>query len=282
MNSNEKQKEYWTNSAGNLWVKDKSEKDNMLEPLGNYALSKFNIIEGMNILDIGCGTGKTTTQLVKKIGNSGHVLGLDLSETMINEARKYSDKDKTSNIDFLVQDVQNEKLKNLEYDAAFSRFGVMFFSDPIMAFKNIYSSLKNDGLLTFICWQNQKENPWYNSGLEIVKKYVDIPIPEKKSPGPFAYANKNYIQEILIGSEFKDIKFYSLEIDIELFKGFTLDSAVKDYLDTTPIFKENVLLLNSIDKKNLFLEIKNVWNKNFKDKYLLFPSKTWVICCKKY
>ena len=282
MNSNEKQKEYWTNSAGNLWVKDKSEKDNMLEPLGNYALSKFNIIEGMNILDIGCGTGKTTTQLAKKIGSSGHVLGLDLSETMINEARKYSDKDKTSNIDFLVQDVQNEKLKNLEYDAAFSRFGVMFFSDPIMAFKNIYSSLKNDGLLTFICWQNQKENPWYNSGLEIVKKYVDIPIPEKKSPGPFAYANKNYIQEILIGSEFKDIKFYSLEIDIELFKGFTLDSAVKNYLDTTPIFKENVLLLNSIDKKNLFLEIKNVWNKNFKDKYLLFPSKTWVICCKKY
>ena len=282
MNSNEEQKDYWTNSAGKLWVKDKFEKDNMLEPLGNYALSKFNIIEGMNILDIGCGTGKTTTQLAKKIGNSGHVLGLDLSETMINEARKYSDKDKTSNIDFLVQDVQNEKLKNLEYDAAFSRFGVMFFSDPIMAFKNIYSSLKNDGLLTFICWQNQKENPWYNSGLEIVKKYVDIPIPEKKSPGPFAYANKNYIQEILIGSEFKDIKFYSLEIDIELFKGFTLDSAVKDYLDTTPIFKENVLLLNSIDKKNLFLEIKNVWNKNFKDKYLLFPSKTWVICCKKY
>ena len=209
-------------------------------------------------------------------------MGLDLSETMINEARKYSNKDKTSNIDFLVQDVQNEKLKNLEYDAAFSRFGVMFFSDPIMAFKNIYSSLKNDGLLTFICWQNQKENPWYNSGLEIVKKYVDIAVPEKNSPGPFAYANKNYIQEILIGSEFKDIKFYSLEIDIELFKGFTLDSAVKDYLDTTPIFKENVLLLNSIDKKNLFLEIKNVWNKNFKDKYLLFPSKTWVICCKKY
>ena len=282
MNSNEKQKEYWTNSAGNLWVKDKSEKDNMLEPLGNYALSKFNIIEGMNILDIGCGTGKTTTQLAKKIGSSGHVLGLDLSETMINEARKYSDKDKTSNIDFLVQDVQNEKLKNLEYDAAFSRFGVMFFSDPIMAFKNIYSSLKNDGLLTFICWQNQKENPWYNSGLEIVKKYVDIAVTEKNSPGPFAYANKNYIQEILISSEFKDIKFYSLEIDIELFKGFTLDSAVKDYLDTTPIFKENVLLLNSIDKKNLFLEIKNVWNKNFKDKYLLFPSKTWVICCKKY
>ena len=207
MNSNEEQKDYWTNSAGKLWVKDKVEKDNMLEPLGNYALSKFNIIEGMNVLDIGCGTGITTTQIAKKINNIGYVSGLDFSETMINEAIKYSEKLGIKNINFAVKDIQNEELKILEYDAAFSRFGVMFFSDPIMAFKNIYSSLKNDGLLTFICWQNQKENPWYNSGLEIVKKYVDIVVPEKNSPGPFAYANKNYIQEILIGSEFKDIKF---------------------------------------------------------------------------
>ena len=112
MNSNEKQKEYWTNSAGNLWVKDKSEKDNMLEPLGNYALSKFNIIKGMTVLDIGCGTGKTTTQIAKQIGSSGHVSGLDLSETMIKEARKYSDKDKVRNIKFLVQEAKQEILKN--------------------------------------------------------------------------------------------------------------------------------------------------------------------------
>ena len=281
MNSNEKQKEYWTNSAGNLWVKDKSEKDNMLEPLGNYALSKFNIIEGMNVLDIGCGTGKTTTQIAKEIGSSGHVSGLDLSETMIKEARKYSDKDKISNINFLVQDIQNEQLKKLEYDAAFSRFGVMFFSDPIMAFKNIYSSLKSDGLLTFICWQDQKENPWYNSGLEIVKKYVDIPIPEKKSPGPFAYADKTYIGNILIEAGYKGIEFYNYEKDIQLFKNFTLEQAISDYLESTPIFKKEVSLLSSKNKKNIFLDIKETWAPFYKDNYLIFSSKTWIVCCKK-
>ena len=281
MNSNEEQKDYWTNSAGKLWVKDKVEKDNMLEPLGNYALSKFNIIEGMNVLDIGCGTGITSTQIAKKINNIGYVTGLDLSETMINEATKYSEKLGIKNINFAVKDIQNEELKILEYDAAFSRFGVMFFSNPIMAFKNIYSALKKNGILTFICWQSQKENPWYNSGLEIVKKYIDVPLPKENSPGPFAYADKSYIHNILTNSGYKDIEFYSYEKDIELFKGFTLESAIREYIESTPIFKEKILILDALDKEKIFLEIKDIWEPYFKDKHLLFPSKTWVIKCKK-
>ena len=281
MNSNEEQKDYWTNSAGKLWVKDKVEKDNMLEVLGNYALSKFNIIEGMNVLDIGCGTGITTTQIAKKINNIGYVSGLDFSETMINEAIKYSEKLGIKNINFAVKDIQNEELKILEYDAAFSRFGVMFFSNPIMAFKNIYSALKKNGILTFICWQSQKENPWYNSGLEIVKKYIDVPLPKENSPGPFAYADKSYIHNILTNSDYKDIEFYSYEKDIELFKGLTLESAIREYIESTPIFKEKMLILGALDKEKIFLEIKDIWEPYFKDKHLLFPSKTWVIKCKK-
>ena len=281
MNSNEEQKDYWTNSAGKLWVKDKVEKDNMLEPLGNYALSKFNIIEGMNVLDIGCGTGITTTQIAKKINNIGYVSGLDFSETMINEAIKYSEKLGIKNINFAVKDIQNEELKILEYDAAFSRFGVMFFSNPIMAFKNIYSALKKNGILTFICWQSQKENLWYNSGLEIVKKYIDVPLPKENSPGPFAYADKSYIHNILTNSGYKDIEFYSYEKDIELFKGLTLESAIREYIESTPIFKEKMLILGALDKEKIFLEIKDIWEPYFKDKHLLFPSKTWVIKCKK-
>ena len=281
MNSNEEQKDYWTNSAGKLWVKDKVEKDNMLEPLGNYALSKFNIIEGMNVLDIGCGTGITTTQIAKKINNIGYVSGLDFSETMINEAIKYSEKLGIKNINFAVKDIQNEELKILEYDAAFSRFGVMFFSNPIMAFKNIYSALKKNGILTFICWQSQKENLWYNSGLEIVKKYIDVPLPKENSPGPFAYADKSYIHNILINSGYKDIEFYSYEKDIELFKGLTLEPAIREHIESTPIFKEKILILGALDKEKIFLEIKDIWEPYFKDKHLLFPSKTWVIKCKK-
>ena len=98
MYSNDKQKEYWTNSAGKLWVKDKLEKDNMLEPLGNYALSKFIVSKGSNIIDIGCGTGHTSVQLSNMVGKHGHIDGFDLSQTMIDEALKYSNSLEKKNI----------------------------------------------------------------------------------------------------------------------------------------------------------------------------------------
>ena len=277
MYSNDKQKEYWTNSAGKLWVKDKLEKDNMLEPLGNYALSKFIVSKGSNIIDIGCGTGHTSVQLSNMVGKHGHIDGFDLSQTMIDEALKYSNSLKKKNISFTVQDIQNEILKSKNYDAAFSRFGIMFFSNPIMAFTNIFNSLKNNGLLTFICWQKQSENIWYNLGLEIVKKYVDVPVTEEKSPGPFAFADKNYLQNILLNAGYKNIEFFQYNKEIELFKGYTLESSVRDYLNSTPIFKEKVLLLNNKEKENLFIQIKDAWAPFYKDKYLLFPSKTWVV-----
>ena len=76
MNSNEKQKEYWTNSAGNLWVKDKSEKDNMLEPLGNYALSKFNILQLLIPCDLIIEVDKISEDPSLFILNIAHVLAI--------------------------------------------------------------------------------------------------------------------------------------------------------------------------------------------------------------
>ena len=281
MKSNDKQKEYWTNSAGKLWVKEKIEKDNMLEPLGNYALSKFSIGKGLNVLDIGCGTGKVSAQLSIMVGSKGHVSGFDLSKTMIDEAVRYSDSLHIKNITFKVKDIQNDKLDSEIFEAAFSRFGVMFFSDPTLAFKNIFNSLKRNGLLTFICWQNQSDNPWYNLGLEVVKKYIELPVVKDRNPGPFAFSDKTYTKEILISSGFKNIDFFEFEKNVELYKGFTLDASIKHYIKTTPIFKEKVELLSVKNKKNLFQDIKNIWSSYYSSNYLLFPSKTWIVSCTK-
>ena len=281
MKSNDKQKEYWTNSAGKLWVKEKIEKDNMLEPLGNYALSKFSIEKGLNVLDIGCGTGKVSTQLSIMVGSKGHVSGFDLSKTMIDEAVRSSDTLDIKNITFKVKDIQNDKLDSEIFEAAFSRFGVMFFSDPTLAFKNIFNSLKRNGLLTFICWQNQSDNPWYNLGLEVVKKYIELPVVKDRNPGPFAFSDKTYTKEILISAGFKNIDFFGFEKNVELYKGFTLDASIKHYIKTTPIFKEKVELLSVKNKKNIFQDIKNIWSSYYSSNYLLFPSKTWIVSCTK-
>ena len=173
MNSNIKQKEFWTGPAGKVWVEGKNEKDNMLLPLGNFLLKNIKFKSNMNILEIGCGTGYVMKQLRDSIGITGSVTGVDISQTMIKEAETYIKKNGLDNTDCKVLDAENDSLGESQYDLVCSRFGVMFFKNPFKAFENMYKALKNNSYIHFICWQDHKTNPWNSLPLRVVKKYID-------------------------------------------------------------------------------------------------------------
>ena len=126
MSSNQKQKDFWTGPAGKIWVEGKAEKDNMLLPLGNVLLERSNILSGMEVLEVGCGTGYIMGQLSSKVGSNGKVIGVDISKTMISEAKKYLDNLEVKNAKCKVLDVENDDLEIKNYDAIFSRFGAKF------------------------------------------------------------------------------------------------------------------------------------------------------------
>ena len=255
MTSNIKQKEFWTGPAGKVWVEGKAEKDNMLLPLGNSALRKTHIIPGMKVLDIGCGTGFVSVQLSGAVSDKGQVTGVDISETMIKEAKRHTKKLKITNTRFEVIDVENDKLKKDYYDEVFSRFGVMFFSNPIKAFNNINNSMKSGAFMTFVCWQEQKINLWYDFPLNVVKKYIDIPDFHSKAPSPFAFSSKKYIREILNNSNFKNINIIDNEENIKLYKGLNLKDAVKEYMHNTPIFQKQFLSMTIKEKKEIYIDL---------------------------
>mgnify|MGYP001253474574 FL=1 len=165
-----------------------------------------NLKVDSNVLDVGCGCGATTLEIAKKVSN-GIVTGLDISVPMLDQAKSQSSIQGISNVDFRVFDVQVDQLDNEEYDNVYSRFGVMFFENPYEAFKNIYTSLKNGGKLSFVCWQNPALNPWQSLSLQVIKEYLDMPSPPPRSPGPFAFQEKDYIQDILEQSGFSKIDF---------------------------------------------------------------------------
>jgi len=281
MTSNIKQKEFWTGPAGKVWVEGKAEKDNMLLPLGNSALNKTHIIPGMKVLDVGCGTGFVSAQLSDVVSDKGQVTGVDISETMIKEAKKYIKKLKITNTIFKVIDVENDKLKKNYYDEVFSRFGVMFFSNPIKAFHNINYSMKSGTFITFVCWQAQKINLWYDFPLNVVKKYIDIPDFQSKAPSPFAFSSKNYIREILNNSNFKNINIIPNEENIELYKGLNLEDAVKEYMHNTPIFKKQFLAMTIKEKKEIYSDLEKGLFRFYKKNVLEFPSKTWIVQAQK-
>ena len=277
---NSKQKEFWSGKGGDYWVVKQNEMDIMLNPLGEKALAKLNLKADSNVLDVGCGCGATTLEIAKKVSN-GIVTGLDISVPMLDQAKSQSSIQGISNVDFRVFDVQVDQLDNEEYDNVYSRFGVMFFENPYEAFKNIYASLKNGGKMSFVCWQNPALNPWQSLSLQVIKEYLDMPSPPPRSPGPFAFQEKDYVQDILEQSGFSKIDFDDNQEEITMFSGKTLQDASEDYLAINPVVTE--MLKDSPD--NLKIEIVESLKEAFAEFYmgngLLFPSATWIVTAEK-
>ena len=277
---NIKQKQFWSGAGGDVWVDKQREMDIMLNPLGERVIQGLDLKEETKILDIGCGCGATTLEIAK-IVNQGEVIGVDISEPMLERATKTASDMMLNNTSFQVKDVQVDEMPRSYFDVAFSRFGVMFFEDPFEAFKNINHSLKDNGQLSFVCWQHASLNPWQSLSIQVIKEFLDLPAPAPKSPGPFAFEDKNYINEILTESGFRDIEIKDNQEDIVMFSGKSIREACEDYLTINPVVTE--MLKNS--PTELREEILEALIGKFSDFHnnegLLFPSATWIVTAKK-
>ncbi len=277
---NAKQKDFWSGKGGDYWVEKQSEMDIMLNPLGEKALTKLDLKSNSDVLDIGCGCGATTLEIAKKV-SEGTVTGLDISVPMLDKAESEASIQGIANIDFKVVDVQVDQLASEKYDYVYSRFGVMFFDDPYEAFKNIFSSIKEGGELSFVCWQDPSLNPWQSLSVQVIRGYLDMPSPPPRSPGPFAFHQKDYVKEILEKSGFSNISFDDNQEDITMFSGKSLQEASEDYLAINPVVTE--MLKDSPDdlKAEIVESLKEAFSEFHKGDGLVFPSATWVVsACK--
>ena len=225
---NVEQSEYWNEKSGPKWVKNEDALNERLSKLTDELFSRAKIKASDKVLDIGCGGGDTTFRVSKLLADGGHVVGADISKTLLDHAKsKFSDIDTMT---FVHCDAQNYFFEKNYFDKVISRFGVMFFESPLEAFKNIYGSLKTSGSLNFVCWTNMMENEFIVEGMDIITKYTKKVLPEvTKDPGPFAFSDPEYINEFLESAGFKNInvdKVYtcistkdSAEQDAELLMG---------------------------------------------------------------
>ena len=277
---NIKQKQFWSGAGGDVWVDKQREMDIMLNPLGERVIQGLDLKEETKILDIGCGCGATTLEIAK-IVNQGEVIGVDISEPMLERATQTASDMALTNISYQVKDVQVDEMPNKYFDIAFSRFGVMFFEDPFEAFNNINHSLKDDGQLSFVCWQHASLNPWQSLSIQVIKEFLDLPAPAPKSPGPFAFEDKSYIDEILTESGFRDIEIKDNQEDIVMFSGKSIREACEDYLTINPVVTEMLKNSPSELREEILEALIGKFSNYHKDDGLLFPSATWIVTAKK-
>jgi SAM-dependent methyltransferase len=215
---------YWNGPAVARWVTKQEQMDAALAPVGDAAIALAVVQPGERVLDIGCGSGATSMALARLVGPTGQVTGLDVSGPLIDLARKRSAG--MGNLDWLLADAAAHDFPTGSTDLLFSRFGVMFFGDPVAAFANLRRALRVGGRLVFACWRPLNENPWMLLPLQVVQTLVPpAPRPGPDEPGPFAFADPERVTHILTAAGFSSPRYIRFELAMVL--GTSLDEAAE-------------------------------------------------------
>jgi len=216
---------YWNETAGPKWVALQDVLDQQIRPLGEAAMERVGSADGERVLDVGCGTGETTVELAHRVGPGGAVTGIDLSAPMLARARQRATG--IGNVTFRAADAQTTLLEAAHFDVCFSRFGVMFFIDPVAAFANLRSALQPGGRLGFVCWQALPKNPWMQVPLAAAARHITLPPPpEPGTPGPFSLADAERVCGILERAGFSDLGFDDHRATLTIGGGKGLDEVV--------------------------------------------------------
>ena len=231
---NAEQVKYWNEVAGPLWVAREEVLDAAISPAGRQAIDAAAPSAGEHVLDVGCGCGSTTLELARRVGPTGDVLGIDLSEPMLARARARADASGLTNVRFLRADAQIADLGRERFDVLYSRVGVMFFADPPAAFSNLRRSLRRHGRVAFVCWQPVQRNPWMLLPALAVGRHLPLPPPDPGAPGPFAFADPDRVRDVLARSGFSDVAVDGADFSLAVGGGGDLDRATEFTLEVGP------------------------------------------------
>jgi SAM-dependent methyltransferase len=182
---------------------------------------------GDRALDVGCGFGDTTLRLAELVGPKGEAVGVDAAERFVGAARGEAAEAGVANARFLVADVQACDLDG-GFNYAFSRFGTMFFANPVIALRNVRSALVPGGRLCMVVWRRKLDNEWLHRAERVVERYLTRPATTDEptcGPGPFSMASADVTTDVLVRAGFEDISLQRCDIDITI--GADLDEAIE-------------------------------------------------------
>jgi ubiquinone/menaquinone biosynthesis C-methylase UbiE len=196
--------------------------------LGKHSAAIFPKLEvnpGEWVMDAGAGFGDTAIMLAERVGPNGHVDALDCCDAFLEFGRKDAAARGVRNVRFVDADVQFHPFKG-EYDLVFSRFGTMFFENPVAAMKNMRRALKPDGRFTMIVWRDMADNPWLGAAKAIALKHLPQPGADARTcgPGPFSMADKELVTAQMTAAGYADIVFERVDAPVRM--GESIEDAI--------------------------------------------------------
>lgn len=222
--TNAEQIAYWNGPPGMRWLARQQSQDAILAPVAKALYERARPLAGERVVDVGCGCGDTSVELARRVAPGGHVLGVDISAPMLERARQRI----TAGVpvEFALADATVHPFAPAGADLLFSRFGVMFFEDPVRSFKNLRGALRPGGRVAFACWREPKRNGWLTLALQEAYKHVPkLPDFGPDAPGPFAFQSEARVRGILGGAGFSSVEFEAVDLTLDIANGQGIDGA---------------------------------------------------------
>lgn len=272
---NQEQATIWNEQAGPKWVAMQRDLDAELEPLGVAAADALRLSSGARVLDIGCGAGATTLMLAERV-KPGSVLGVDISSPLLARAKERAAG--LANVSFELGDAQTFSFEPASFDALFSRFGVMFFADPVAAFGNMRRALRPGGKLAFVCWRSVKENPTFSLPMEAALSLLpEVPAPTPAgAPGPFAFADEARVKDILKSAGYTDVAVTPHDASLVYAGRPDLEGAVDLALQIGPLSRAIAPLPES-DRGPIREAVRAAFSRHHGPKGVVLGAATWIV-----
>jgi SAM-dependent methyltransferase len=202
----------WNGVAGRAWVDAQKLLDQVFRPFADLLVEAVVSGRASRVLDVGCGTGSTTLAVARHGPRTGRAVGIDISDPMIAAARNRAERD-ASPARFIVADAQTYAFEPASFDMIVSRFGVMFFDDPVRAFANLRGAVTDDAELRFVAWRSAAENPFMTTAERAAAALLpNIPARQADAPGQFAFADRRRVHNILNESGWTEIDVQPLDV----------------------------------------------------------------------
>ena len=273
MPANQQQYQYWNGPGGETWALNQARLDDMLKPLSAAVVKVAAAAPGERVMDIGCGCGDTSIALAM---SGAQVEAVDLSKPMLDLARHRAEH--RPGLSFTQADASIEPFTS-PVQLLFSRFGVMFFDKPIEAFSHLHSGLSEGGRLVFICWQKPSANPWMSLGGKALRPFLPAPAitPDPRAAGPFAFADRDFLEVVLGQAGFSEIVISSLEKELKV--ADTLDEAILIQGQVGPAARA-IAELSGDNLEKALAALRQALEGFMGDDGLWLGSATWLVQAK--
>ncbi|HVY83112.1 MAG TPA: class I SAM-dependent methyltransferase [Steroidobacteraceae bacterium] len=225
--ANQDQVKAWNETSGRAWVEMQRPLERMLAPFATLLIEKGLSDSTRRVLDVGCGWGATTFAAARRIGPGGSCVGVDVSTPLLELAQARAREEHVTNVSFVRADAQTHAFEPNDFDAVISRFGVMFFDDPIAAFANIKRAARPGAALTFVAWRSPAENPFMTAAARAAAPILSLPAPDPNAPGQFALADAGRVREILQRSGWKHVELRPIDIPCTVAQSDLLEYVTK-------------------------------------------------------